>query len=468
MRKLIHLYRFVKTIILFLPCLLLFYSCVDKVSDPNIVVLFIDDMGYGDPSCFGNTGMNTLNIDRLAREGLMLRNFYSNSPICSPSRVALNTGQYPARHGVFGYFASKALNRKRGMVDFLDPGVETIARVLKARGYSTAHFGKWHMGGGRDVIAPYPQEYGFDESLVSFEGMGNRIMPFGRGEMEVNGKDTIWHVEKYEQTGIYIDRAIDFIRRNKDKPFYLHVFPNDVHDTHKPATEWLEKFEKYADNPNKQKFYAVLDNLDEQIGRLTDAIDELELAENTIIIFTSDNGPTDWASYYKKGFDPPGSTGPFFGRKWSLYEGGIRMPFIVRWKGHIPEGMVNDVTVASAVDLFPTIMSITNTPLPENWQFDGEDISASLTGKHKQRSKPVYWQYGSSEYNLRPGKKEYISPTNAIRDGEWKLLVNDDGSGIQLFNLKNDPGETTNLVAKYPDRAYSMKNEVLGWWKSLR
>jgi arylsulfatase A-like enzyme len=400
--------------------ILIFCSC-EKVTDPpNIVILFIDDMGYGDPSCFGNIEIETPNIDRLASEGVVMTNFYTNSPICSPSRVALNTGQYPARHQVFGYFASKDLNRKRGMVDFLDPEVLTIAKVLKSKGYATAHFGKWHMGGGRDVTAPYPQEYGFDESLVSFEGMGNRIMPFGSGETEIVGTDTIWHVEKFEQTGIYVDRAIDFIKRNRENPFYLHVFPNDVHDRHKPDEESMMKYEAYADDPYKQKFYAVLDQMDRQIGRLTETIDNLGLAENTIIFFTSDNGPTDWPKYYAEGYVPPGSTGPFFGRKWSLYEGGIRMPFIVRWKGHIPEGVVNDQTIGAVIDLFPTILSLTNSQVPVSWDLDGEDISKAIYGEKVDRQRPVYWEYGGNIHNIRPGKDEHISPTNAMRDGDWK------------------------------------------------
>ena len=190
---------------------------------PNVVLFYIDDMGYADPSCFGNPEIKTPNIDRLAHEGLKLTNYYTNSPICSPSRVALNTGQAPGRHRVWGHFASKEQNKKRNMADFLDPDVQTIAKVLKADGYVTAHFGKWHMGGGRDVVAPLPQAYGFDESLVSFEGLGERILfdtkglsgasaNLGHGEHRI--------VEKHESSGIYVDRAIDFIIRNKDCLLY--------------------------------------------------------------------------------------------------------------------------------------------------------------------------------------------------------------------------------------------------------
>ncbi|MBT7865248.1 MAG: sulfatase-like hydrolase/transferase, partial [Opitutales bacterium] len=205
--------------------------------NPNVIIFYVDDMGYADPSCFGNPDMETPNIDRFASEGLKLTNYYSNSPICSPSRVALNTGQAPGRHKVWAHFASKEQNRVRNMVDFLDPSVQTMARSFKANGYATAHFGKWHMGGGRDVVAPLPQEYGFEESLVTFEGLGDRILWDKKGlngQSAKLGRGNITFVKKHETTGIYVDRAIDFMERHRNEAFYLHVFPNDVHDAHVP------------------------------------------------------------------------------------------------------------------------------------------------------------------------------------------------------------------------------------------
>lgn len=442
-------------------------------SKPNVLIFFIDDMGYADPSCFGNRDVPTPNIDRLAKEGMKLTNFYTNSPICSPSRVALNTGQYPGRHRIWGHFASKKHNAKRNMVDFLDPSVQTTARVLQTNGYATGHFGKWHMGGGRDVVAPLPQAYGFDASLVSFEGLGERILwnPKGMESSSAKlGHGKIHLVKKHETTGRYVDRAIEFIRSNKDKPFYVHLFPNDVHDAHVPTDELNEKYAEFSDNHYQQKFYAVLDNLDQQIGRLLDALDELQLAKNTIVIFTSDNGPTDWAKYYRQGFQPPGSTGPFFGRKWSLYEGGIRMPFIVRWPEKVAAGVTNETSIMASIDLFPTILAMTDCERPSDWKLDGENMTSAFLGDDAtahQRSKPVYWEYGANPSILRPGKKEYHSPTCAMREGDWKLLVNDDGSDTKLYNLKSDPGETTNLVESESKTAASMKQRVLAWRKTL-
>ena len=438
---------------------------------PNIIIFYVDDMGYADPSCFGNPDMETPHIDRFASEGLKLTNYYSNSPICSPSRVALNTGQAPGRHGVWAHFASKKQNRERNMVDYLDPNVQTMAKSFKATGYATAHFGKWHMGGGRDVVAPFPQAYGFQESLVSFEGLGERIL-FSKtglnGQSAKLGRGKIDYVDKYQTTGIYVDRAIDFIERHQDDPFYLHVFPNDVHDRHEPHESWMGKYEGFSDNPFVQQFYAVLDNMDREFGRLVDAVDDLGLGDSTIIIFTSDNGPTDWPRYYQVGYTPPGWTGDFHGRKWSLYEGGIRMPFIIRWTGKIPAGKTNDASVVAAVDLFPSLHALADTPLPSDWEPDGYDMSSALLGESIERRAPVFWEYAGNPGILKPGNENFISPTNAVRVGDWKLLTNDDGTDTKLFNLKNDIGEKRNLVEFYPERTAKLKAMLLHWHRTLQ
>ncbi len=436
---------------------------------PNIVFLFIDDMGYADPSCFGNPLVETPNIDRLAKEGLRLTNFYVNSPICSPSRVAVTTGQYPGRWKIHSYLNSRANNKSRGMRDYLDASAPTTAKKLKAAGYATAHFGKWHMGGGRDVDdAPLPTEYGFDETLVAFEGLGDRLLTNNRNASVKLGRGKISFSNRWEKTEKYTDRAIDFIRRHKDQPFYVRLFPNDVHDPHVPLPGSPEKWKSVTDNPWEQKFFAVLEELDKQVGRLVEEIDRLGLAERTLIVFTSDNGPTDWPRYYReKGGKPPGFTGPFFGRKWSLYEGGIRMPFIVRWKGTIPADVTDESSVMCAIDLSPTLCKIAGVEIPETEKLDGLDRSGVLLGKPSAREKPIFWQYGSPHAVLKPGNPKFHSPSFAVRDGDWKLLINPDGSKAQLFNLKNDPGETTNLFAQEPERAASLKKQIKAWAKEI-
>ena len=435
---------------------------------PNVVFIFIDDMGYGDLSCTGNKDVPTRRMDRLASEGIRLTQFYVNSPICSPSRVAVTTGQYPARHLIHSFLSMRKRNRERGMRDFLDPRAPCIARAFQKAGYATAHFGKWHMGGGRDVDdAPLPEAYGFDESLVSFEGLGDRVLPPGGARKSAKlGRGKILHAEKHELTRIYVDRSIDFVRRNRERPIYLHLWLNDVHDAHKPRQDMLAKYERFKANPYVQRFYAVLDEMDRQIGRLVDAVDSLGLGERTLILLTSDNGPTAWARYYREGHDPPGSTGGFRGRKWSLYEGGIRMVLIARWKGKIPAGRVNETTVLAAVDLFPTLCSLVGVK-PPAVDFDGEDLSAALLGQTPRRTRAIFWEYGRSPVYLRPGREADRSPNLAIREGRWKLLVNDDGSGLELHDIETDTSERQNLAQEHPGVARRLSEKLLAWRRSL-
>ena len=437
---------------------------------PNIVFVFIDDMGYADPSCFGNPKIKTPAIDKLASEGRKLTNFYVNSPICSPSRVAVTTGQDPARWKVLGHFASRAQNKSRSMPDWLDAKAPTTARILKQAGYATAHFGKWHLGGGRDVgDAPLPKEYGFDESLVSFEGLGDRILPPGglSNASAKLGRGKITRAPKHEMTRRYVDRAIDFLRRNKDRPFYLRLFPNDVHDAHQPAAGEEGKWAKVTDNPYERKFFAVLAEMDRQLGRLFDEVDRLGLAERTLIVFTSDNGPTDWPTYYRQGWQPPGFTGRFTGRKWSLYEGGIRMPFIARWKGRIPPGTADEETIACGIDLPVTFCGLAGASAAEGVRLDGEDISSALLGKPRSRRRPIFWQYGGRYTNIVPGNPKFVSPELAVREGDWKLLLRADGSGAELYNLREDPGELHDLSRGRQEQVKDLSDKIRAWCQDV-
>jgi arylsulfatase A-like enzyme len=424
-------------------------------------------MGYADPSCFGNPHVKTPNIDQLAKDGIKLTNFYVNSPICSPSRVAVTTGHYPSRWKIHSYLNSRAGNKSRGMRNYLDRAAPTTAKKLQAAGYATAHFGKWHMGGGRDVDdAPLPTEYGFDESLVAFEGLGDRLLTNPKNSSVKLGRGKIEFCNRWEKTEKYTDRAINFIRQNKDKPFYVRLFPNDVHDAHVPWPGSDEKWKKVTDNAWEQKFFAVLEEMDKQIGRLVDEIDRLGLGENTLIVFTSDNGPTDWPKYYRdRGVTPPGFTGPFFGRKWSLFEGGIRMPFIARWKGKIPAGKTDDTSVMSGIDLSPTFCNFANVDVPKSEELDGVNRGDVLIGRPSVRSEPLYWQYGAPHAVLKAGKVEFQSPSFAIRDGDWKLLVNPDGSEARLFNVATDLGEKNNLLSREPERSAALHAKLAIWAK---
>ena len=436
---------------------------------PNIVFVFVDDMGYGDPSCYGNPMVETVCMDRLASEGVRFSNFYVNSPICSPSRVSVTTGQYPQRWRIHGHLAGREDNSKRRMADFLDLAAPTTARVLKKHGYATGHFGKWHMGGGRDVDdAPLPQEYGMDEAFVSFEGLGDRLLWDDAlcKESEDLGRGAITRSPKCASTSVYVDKALDFIERHKDQPFFVRVFPNDMHDKHMPSEENLARWQGKSDSPYDVKFFAVLEEMDRQFGRLFDGIDRMGLAEDTLIVLTSDNGPTDWPYYYKAGFTPPGYTGPFYGRKWSLYEGGIRMPFIARWKGKISAGSRDDDTVMVGMDLPATFMKLAGVPQEEWPEMDGQDMSAALLGEETERAEPICWAYGMDGV-MKPGNPDFLSPQLAMRDGKWKVLVNPDGSDLKLFDIVADPGETINIAESEQELARALAVKLQAWWAKM-
>ena len=289
---------------------------------PNIVVVFVDDLGWSDLSCFGGAA-KTESIDALAGEGLRFTSFYVNSPICSPSRVALTTGQYPQRWRVSSYLDNRRRNRERGVADWLDPAAPSLPRRLRRAGYTTAHFGKWHMGGQRDVDdAPPIAAYGFDTSLTNFEGMGAKLLPLtmrpgwdapGRiWEDAVRlGKPVTWR-QRSRITGGFVDEALRFIdnAQQQRRPFYINLWPDDVHRPYFPPID------HWADS-KRDRYRAVLMAMDEQLGPLFDRIRrDGALRDNSLILLCSDNGPEPGV----------GLSVPLRGAKTWLYEGGVRSP----------------------------------------------------------------------------------------------------------------------------------------------
>lgn len=431
----------------------------------NIIQILIDDMGYADLKCYGGA-IPTPTIDRIAAEGIRFTQAYVASPICSPSRVGITTGQCPSRHGVFSYFDTRKRHRELGMPDFLDAKAPSVARTFQQAGYATGHFGKWHMGGGRDVgDAPLPADYGFDESLTSFEGLGDRVLPPGRlSEMnEALGRGKITHAPQADLTQIYVDRTLEFIARSREakKPFYVHLWLNDVHDPFEPRPELFKKFERYSSNKYLQQYFATIDEMDRQIGRLMSKVDH-----NTLVVLLSDNGPTAWPRYYREHLEPPGSTGGMRGRKWSLYEGGIRIPFMARLPGRIPNGRVDETSVISSLDLFPTCCRMAGVAAPDI-AFDGEDMSQALLGRPVVRKRDLFWDYGRDATYLRPGLERDVSPSLAIRSGRWKLLMNADGSSVELYDLSRSPAEATNVAGQQPSVVQRLSERLLAWRKSL-
>jgi arylsulfatase A-like enzyme len=313
--------------------------------------------------------------------------------------------------------------------------------------------------------APLPSAYGFDRSLVSFEGLGNRILFRNERLSDASsklGNGPVTWVEKHESTKIYVDSALIFILENPSDPFYVHLFPNDVHDPHLPATGAIEMYKGIASSASEARFFAVLEDLDEQIGRFIGSLDEMGKLDNTIVIFTSDNGPTDWPRYYRDGEYPPGFTGGFLGRKWSLYDGGIRMPFIICWPAKIPEGITDSQTVMSAVDLMPSLIRLAN--LKGISDGDGEDRSQAMLGKPLTDHRPIMWEYGSAQGgSILPGHDKNVSPNLAILDKGWKLLINTDSSRAELYHIDKDPFESKNRVNDEPELARELAAKVLDW-----
>lgn len=431
---------------------------------PNVIVVFVDDMGWSDLSCFGGTGTTTENIDRLASEGLRFTSFYVNSPICSPSRVALSTGQYPHRHRITSYLDNRQKNDERGVAQWLDIKAPMLARELQRRGYATGHFGKWHMGGQRDVDdAPLITEYGFDQSLTNFEGLGPRVLPlkdaYNGNEPERHdlGSSKLGHgpirwEDRSRITTTFVDEAIRFIDQSqvKDQAFFVNVWPDDVHSPFFPPKELRDA----TDGSRRSLYYAVLDAMDQQLGRLFDRIrNDPALCNNTLILLMSDNGPEEGS----------GACDPLRGAKTWLYEGGVRSPLIVWGPGLINKGATgttNSQSVLCALDINRSLYSLAEATPHSESTLDGEDLLPTLLGNSKNgRQSPIFWRRPPD----RPGRVDEDNPDLAVRDGQWKYLVNYDGSVPQLYNLHEDPSEKSNLASAHPDVAKNLHTAVMQW-----
>lgn len=433
---------------------------------PNIVMVLIDDMGWGDFSCFGNREAKTPQIDRLATEGVRFSQFYVNAPICSPSRCALVTGQYPQRWRITSYLNNRADNTRRGVANWLDPQAPSLARILHDNGYATGHFGKWHLGGQRDVDdAPPISAYGFDESLTNFEGMGPKLLPLtlkpgesqpGRiwADAERLGKPVTW-MPRSLITGGFVDAAIKFVdRADRDqKPFYINLWPDDVHSPFWPPVD------QWADG-KRGLYRSVLQEMDRQLGVLFDHIrNSPTLRDNTLLLICSDNGPEPGA----------GSAGPFRGAKTRLYEGGIRSPLIVWGPGLIPkdrQGTHNETSVFAAFDLVPSIVTLTGAKTADV-KFDGEDVSSTLLGRSTaSRVAPIFWRRPPDRKNSPPALPN-PQPDLAVREGKWKLLCNYDGKQQELYDLDSDIAEKTNLADQHPDLTNRLVAAAVAWHESL-
>jgi len=427
---------------------------------PNIVFILADDLGWGDPSCYGNTRFKTPGLDRLAREGTLFTQYYQGGSVCSPSRCALMTGRWPAEFRIHGHYATAEENRRRGMSDFLDPAVATLPKLLQQAGYATAHVGKWHLGRPLQSAKGLAM-YGFDEAH----------WVDARGDMA--GEDVnLWGITNRPRASrVLVDATIDVLQRASTaapKPFYCQLWLNDPHAPLAPSAEQRSRFRGMVPEGFTSPFevYAgTVTEMDLQISRLLDQLDQLGLAKNTVVIFSSDNGPED-IEIGNAAWSGIGNAGPLRGRKRSLYEGGVRVPFLVRWPQGTPAGCVNSHTVISGADLLPTLCELAGAPVPEAVKatLRGQSVAAAVRGDQTfQRTKPLMWEWRFRIFN-HPWNR---SPILAIRDGRWKLLLNPDHSRVELYDIPADPSEQNNLAAQQANVVAGLSEKVLAWQSAL-
>jgi len=416
-----------------------------SLKPPNIIFIFADDWGYGDLGIHGSGFCKTPNLDRMAEEGIDFRQFTVNNPVCSPSRTAVMTGQFPARHCIHRHFASVEHHQKAGMPDWLDPKLPLLPKLLKKAGYITGHFGKWHLTNRHVPDAPLPPEYGYDE-YGAFNVPGPQI-----------------------RTAETCPRAVDFIRRHKDKSFFINVWLHETHTPHYPLPKYLKRFEHLDEQ--KRVYAAVVAEADAGIGSILGTLKKLGLDENTLVIFSSDNGP-EWTgkrtaqddnstgrglgTYYSVG-ETAGLKGP----KRSLFAGGIRVPFVARWPGVIPKGRIDRTSVLTGVDLFPTFLELAGQSIPTDLKLDGESIVPALKGLVFKRTKPIHWEWRGGH------GPPYLWPHLGIRDDKSKMLVNEELNRTELYDIEADWAETTNVAADNPHVVNALTKKALAWKKSL-
>ncbi len=418
-------------------------------SGPNIVLILIDDLGWADVPCHGNRFHEMPHLDRLVRQGMRFTDFYAAGPVCSPTRATIQSGQYTPRTGITNFIPG----HWRPFEKLVEPPnaphlaleIVTVAEALREAGYATGHFGKWHLGGPTH----FPDQQGYDVSVVTAgRHFGPRVLtdPPKRLSPDVYLADFL------------TDRAIEFIEANKDRPFFVHLSHYAVHI---PLEAKAGQIKKYTEKPKPPQgvhhpvYAAMVAHVDESLGRIVETLDRLELAQNTLVLFTSDNGGL------RRRFDGRGdvvtTNAPLRDEKGSLYEGGIRVPLVVRWPGVIPPGSVCREPAVS-VDFYPTMLQCAGVGQPPGQVLDG----VSLVPLMKQTG-----GLGRDAICFHYPHYHHSRPAGAIRAGDWKLIERFDDGSLELYHLKNDVGETANLAEKMPQRARELRDRLAAWRQSV-
>ncbi len=424
---------------------------------PNIIFIFADDWGWGDLSCHGHPYVKTPNIDRLAHEGTDFHRFTVASGVCSPSRTAVMTGHFPARYNIDGHFAWVDQNAKRNMPDWLDVRAATLPRMLKAAGYATAHYGKWHLANDMIPDSPLPSAYGYDDY----------------GAFNCAGEQMPVHDD--------VQRAIGFINaaQKQKKPFFINLWMHEPHTPFHVVPKYRWWFRKLGLDEADEIYAATLAHADDRIGQLLAVLDDRGLTENTLVIFSSDNGPArgvgptplelsyDTATGAGFGLGAArGVTGGRKGYKAALFEGGVGVPFIVRWPGKVAAGAVDEKSLLSAVDLVPTFCEIAGASLAKGYTPDGvSQVKALLGQPAAQRKKPLFWKADSPW--PAPKGKPFHWAGYAVVDDHWKLLASHDLSHIELYDLEADPLEQNDLAQARAEVATALKQRLAEWRDSL-
>lgn len=430
---------------------------------PNIILFLIDDLGWKDLGCQGSTYYRTPHIDRLANEGARFTNAYAACAVCSPTRAAILTGKYPARLLLTDWLPSgrwdpKSKLREARFLRGLPVEEYTLAEALRSAGYRTANIGKWHLGSEPFSL---PEHHGFDVNIGgnAHGAPGSFFFPY-QGDWLIPGTKlrAKWNVLPDGQPGEYLtdrltDEAIDFITDNINRPFFLY-FPH--YGVHTPLEAKTEVVAKYQQIPEEQRqglpeYAAMVESVDDSVGRILATLETLKLTDNTIIIFTSDNG----------GFWKATRHTPLRGNKGAYYEGGIRVPLIFKWPDHVKPGTIIDEPVISN-DIYPTCLhAVGLPPLPHQHQ-DGLDLTDVLTtrSQHLKRD-ALFWHF--PHYNEHPSSV----PSSVIRKGPWKLIETFDPQGLELYNLQEDLSETNNRTASEPEKVRELFAELQAWRDSV-
>lgn len=420
----------------------------------NFVFILADDLGYTDLSSFGSQFYETPNIDRLASQGVKFTNAYAACPVCSPTRASIVTGKYPARLGITNYLPGKhpvPYSKLIGTEPTQQLPLEeiTIAEALKTAGYATGQFGKWHLGG-----AGYgPEKQGFDTTFASQGGVASYFYPGWKGGAPpIDGKPGEYITDRLG------DEAAKFIQANRERPFFVYLPHFAPHVPLEGKKSYVEKYRakvKAGARHNDPVYAAMIQSLDDSVGRVVETLERNRLTDNTVVIFTSDNGGLSAPEWLLK---PTTSNWPLREGKGHLYEGGIRVPLIVRGPG-VRRGAV-DHTPLSSVDHFPTITELAGLPASSRAQVDGASFAALLSAAKPAQPRPLYWHY--PHYSNQLGR-----PGSAIRVGDFKLIRFHEDNHVELYHLKEDLSEEKNLAQALPEKAAELNRQLSEWLGSV-